>query len=75
MFGSFDNLILHILAKLNKIGAVTGHAYREITMFDWVILRVNQRLLINHVKLNMLAALAEVRSDQRRRLLQIAVRF
>ena len=52
---SADNLILNLLAKLHKKGAVTGHSYHEGTMRFRVLLGICELGGIHTIELNLCA--------------------
>ena len=60
MFGSGNDIILHSLAKLDKIGAVASYPYNEILIILGFFLSGKHGFFVYNIKLNMLSSKAEL---------------
>ena len=70
-FGTQNDLILDCLGEMHKIRAIAGHSYQKIPMQFGVLLCIDQRLPVDDIELNVLAAPSEIGFDQMRKLLEV----
>ena len=60
---ALDNFVLYSFTKLCKESAESGHTDHEVAVIFRVFLRVSQLLGIQHIELNVIAAIREQGSD------------
>ena len=66
MFRTPDDLVLKVLSQVIEIITVARHANNQILIFFWIFLRIQKRLSVNDIKLDMVTVHNEIRTDEGR---------
>lgn len=53
VLGTVDNLRLQLLTQVGEVGAVTCHTHHQVAVFVRVLLRGQQGLPVDDIKLNV----------------------
>ena len=70
-----NDFILDCFGEMHKVCAIACHSYQKIPMQFGVLLCIDQRLPVDDIELNVLAAPIEIGFYQRRKLLQVPCAF
>ena len=75
MFGTCDYVCLQICIHIVEIIAVTGNTYQQVAIFLRMFLCIVERFGIDDVKLDMMSAQCEVRTNQSTELVDVLFRL